>query len=508
MLKQQLQQKLQQKLSPSQLQTIRLIEVPMLELEERVRQELEENPALDEVYENLYDSPDTEDPAKNDNDDEDMSLPDDEQYIYNEGVPENYEFNISDYDYSNYDQMDDDIPAYRLKINNAEQDAKHEEIPISQGSSFKDQLEEQAGFLQLTAEERNIVEYIIGNIDEEGYLRRSPDMMVDDLLFQTGLPYSEKKIRRLIKLVQNMDPAGVAARNLQECLYLQLKRKPQTDTVKLAAAIMKNHFSAFSKKHYEKIQRSLEIDDQMMKKVIAEIVKLNPKPGNAWNGDVLERTKGIIIPDFILENENGKLTVHLNQSNVPELRINPNFKNMVNDFKGNKKNQTQAMKEAILFVKQKLDSAKWFIDAVKQRQQTLWITMTAIVEFQREFFLEGHESFLRPMVLQDIADITGYDVSTISRVSSSKYIQTEFAIYPVKYFFSESVLNKDGAEVSTREIKLILQECIDNEDKRHPLNDYDISEYLKKRGYLIARRTVAKYREQLNIPMSRLRVEL
>jgi RNA polymerase sigma-54 factor len=507
MLKQQLQQKLQQKLSPSQIQTIKLIEATTLELEERVRQELEENPALEEDFDSSADTATIDDLAKPDDEYEElMETSDNEENNSDNSEDKKIELNIDDYDYGEYDRMDDDVPAYRLKINNLERDAKHEEIPISDGMNFKDYLDEQVGFLQLTERERNIIFYIIGNIDEEGYLRRAPDVMIDDLLFQTNEKCSEEEIMRLITLVQSLEPAGVGAQNLKECLLLQLARKTQTDTVKKAQKIISNYFEGFTKKHYEKIQRNLNIDGDMMKNVINEIVKLNPKPGNTWGGDVLERTKSTIIPDFTLENNNGKLTVHLNHNNISELHINSNFKNMLNDFNSNKKNQTREMKDAILFIKQKVDSAQWFIDAVKQRQQTLLVTMTAIVEFQYKFFIEGHESFLKPMILKDIADITGYDISTISRVSNSKYIETEYAIYPVKYFFSESILNANGEEISTREIKTVLQECIDNEDKRHPLNDDELAAYLRKRGYQIARRTVAKYREQLNIPASRLRI--
>ncbi|MCL1867854.1 MAG: RNA polymerase factor sigma-54 [Paludibacter sp.] len=510
MLKQQLQQKLQQKLSPSQIQTIKLIEATTLELEERVRQELEENPALEEDFDSLADTTSIDDIAKQDDDQkETMETSDNEENNYDDSdsEDEDVKLNADDYDYGEYDRMDDDVPAYRLKINNLDRDAKQEEIPISAGITFKEYLDEQVGFLQLNERERNIVLYIIGNIDDEGYLRRTPDVMVDDLLFQVNVECSEEEIKRLITLVQSLEPAGVGAQTLQECLLLQLVRKPQTDTVKYAQKIISDYFEGFSKKHYEKIQRSLDIDEETMKNVIAEIVKLNPKPGNTWGGDVLEHTKTTIIPDFTLENNNGKLTVHLNQNNISELHINANFKNMLNDFHNNKKNQTREMKDAIMFIKQKVDSAQWFIDAVKQRQQTLLVTMTAIVEFQYKFFIEGHESFLKPMILKDIADITGYDISTISRVSNSKYIQTEYAIYPVKYFFSESILNAQGEEISTREIKTILQECIDSEDKRHPLNDDEVADYLKKCGYQIARRTVAKYREQLNIPASRLRTD-
>ena len=289
---------------------------------------------------------------------------------------------------------------------------------------------------------------------------------------------------------------------------LQLQRKKQTTEVVLAAKIIDQYFEEFTKKHYDKITKSLNIDEEQLKKVIAEITRLNPKPGNAWGGNILEKSMSTIVPDFILETEGRQLIVNLNNSNVPELRVNTTYNEMFQDYASNKKNQSREMKDAILFVKQKIDAARWFIDAIKQRQQTLLTTMTAIVQFQKEFFLEGDDTFLKPMILKDIADRTGYDISTISRVSNSKYIQTDFGVYPVKYFFSESMTNDSGEEVSTREIKKILQDCIDNEDKRKPLNDDALAEVLKEKGYLIARRTVAKYREQLNIAVARLRKEI
>jgi RNA polymerase sigma-54 factor len=313
---------------------------------------------------------------------------------------------------------------------------------------------------------------------------------------------------RVVSLIQKFDPAGVGATTLQECLVLQLERKTQTTEIKQAIKIIVDYFEEFSKKHYDKITKALNIDEEQLKKIIAEIVKLNPKPGNSWGGNILEKSMSAIVPDFILENDENQLTVHLNNSNIPELRVNNTYNEMFQDYASNKKNQTREMKDAVMFVKQKIDAARWFIDAIKQRQQTLLTTMIAIVNFQREFFIEGDDTYLRPMILKDIADITGYDISTISRVSNSKYIQTEFGIFPVKYFFSESMTNDSGEEVSTREIKKILQDCIDNEDKRKPLNDDALAEVLKEKGYLIARRTVAKYREQLNIAVARLRKEI
>ena len=332
--------------------------------------------------------------------------------------------------------------------------------------------------------------------------------MVDDTVFQAGIETTDAEMKRLIKLVHQFDPAGVGAANLQECLQLQLERREPTETVTNARRIVLDFFDEFSKKHYDKIIRSMNLTEESLKDSLAEITRLNPKPGNAWGGNVLEKSFSTIVPDFIIENDNGVLTVQLNNSNVPELRINSTYNEMFEDYSNNKSNQTREMKDAVMFVKQKIDAARWFINAIKQRQQTLLTTMTAIIDFQHDFFIEGDETFLKPMVLKDIADVTGYDISTISRVSNSKYVQTEFGIFPVKYFFSESMTNDSGEEISTREIKKIMQECIEDEDKRNPLNDDRLVDVLKEKGYLIARRTVAKYREQLNIPVARLRKEI
>ena len=485
MLKQQLQQKLQQKLSPAQIQVIRMLEIPSLELEERIRQELEENPVLEEGC----------DPAE-----ERDSF--DEQTDTNEDGGNNDDFDPEDY------VLDDDIPDYKLKINNTSKDDKREEIPFSAGMTFHEYLIDQLGLVPLTPHERLLAEYVIGNIDEEGYLRRTPESMVDDIVFQTGINATDEEMFRVIDVVRSFDPAGVCATALQDCLLLQLERKTQTEEIVIAQKILKDYFDEFSKKHYDKITRLLEIDDEMLSRVISEIVRLNPKPGNAWGGNVLEKSMSVIVPDFILENNDGRLSVHLNNANIPELHVNSAYNDMFKSYASNKKNQSREMKDAVLFVKQKIDAARWFIDAIKQRHQTLLSTMTAIVEFQHEFFTEGDDRYLKPMILEDITDITGFDVSTISRVSKNKYIQTEFGIFPLKYFFSEAMTNEQGEEVSTREIKQIMQECIDNENKRKPLNDDRLAEELKNRGYTVARRTVAKYREQLNIPVARLRKEI
>jgi len=484
MLRQQLQQKLQQKLSPAQIQVIKMLEVPTLELEERIRQELEENPALEEGVEVAEEQEDIDDFDAND-----------------DGG------NNDDFDYEEY-MSDDDIPDYKLQTNNNAKDEKHEDIPFSAGMTFHEFLLEQVGLLTITDHQRVLVEYVIGNIDEEGYLRRMPEAMVDDIVFHAGVQTNDNEMFQVVELVKQFDPPGVAATSLQECLKLQLERKTQSKDVLLAIKIVVDYFEEFSKKHYEKIAKLLNVDDEMLKRAVNEITHLNPKPGNAWSGNVLEKSLGLIVPDFILENIDNNLIVTLNNSNIPELRINSSYNQMFQDYSSNKNNQNREMKDAVMFVKQKIDSARWFIDAIKQRQHTLLTTMTAIVEFQKAFFLEGDETFLKPMILKDIADITAYDISTISRVSNSKYIQTEFGVFSVKYFFSESMTNDSGEEISTKEIKKILKDCISSEDKAKPLNDDALVEVLKSKGYVIARRTVAKYREQLNIPVARMRKEI
>ncbi len=484
MLKQQLQQKLQQKLSPAQIQVIKMLEIPTLELEERIRQELEENPALEEGID-FSDHP--------------MSEMDNQEYD-----DANYDSDLDLGDYKN----EDDIPEYKLIANNTSRDDKHEDIPFSVGITFHEYLIDQVGLLHLDEKQKKLVEYIIGNIDEEGYLRRDAESMVDDIVFQVGVETSDEEMKRLIKKVQQLDPPGVGATDLQECLMLQLERKGATPIILNARKIISEYFDEFSKKHYDKIIRSMSLTEDELKDILNEITRLNPKPGSAWGGSALEKTFSIIIPDFVVENDEGTLTVQLNNANVPELRINNTYNEMFEDYTANKANQTREMRDAVTFVKQKIDAARWFIDAIKQRQQTLMTTMTAIVNFQREYFLEGDETYLKPMVLKDIADITGYDISTISRVSNSKYVQTEFGVYPVKYFFSEAMTNESGEEISTREIKKVMQEIIDDEDKKNPLNDDKLVEALKGRGYVIARRTAAKYREQLNIPVARLRREI
>lgn len=483
MLRQSLEQKLQQKLSPAQIQVIKMLEVPTLELEERIRQELEENPALEEGAEKGEDESDFGDELNDDGgNNDDMDL---DEYM-----------------------MDDDIPDYRLKANNTSKDDKREDIPFSVGKTFHEHLIEQLGLQKVTEHERMLAEYVIGNIDEEGYLRRSVESMVDDIVFQAGVQTNDAELQGIVELVQEFEPPGVAAFSLKECLHLQLERMTYTEKVNMALRIVDEYFEEFSKKHFDRIKKGLDIDDDMLRDAMSEIAHLNPKPGNAWGGNLLEKSMSVIVPDFILDNDDGKLTVHLNNSNIPELRVSNAYNELFQDYSGKKADKNQALKDAVTFAKQKIDSARWFIDAIRQRHQTLLTTMQTIVNYQYEFFIEGDDVYLRPMILKDIADITGYDISTISRVSNSKYIQTEYGVYPVKYFFSESMTNDSGEEVSTREIKKILLDCVNGENKLKPLNDDALADVLRSKGYQIARRTVAKYREQLNIPVARLRKEI
>jgi len=483
MLRQSLEQKLQQRLSPAQIQVIKMLEVPTLELEERIRQELEENPALEEGEE-----------IREEDNDLDNELNDD--------GGNNEDMDLDDY------MSDDDIPDYRLKVNNTSKDDKREDIPFSIGTTFHEYLIEQLGLQHLTEHERLLAEYVIGNIDDEGYLRRTVEAMVDDIVFHAGVHTTDDEMQRVVDIIQEFEPSGVGATSLQECLILQLERKKYRQEVDIALKIIVDYFDEFSKKHYDKIKKGLEIDDDLLREAVTEISHLNPKPGNAWGGNLLEKSMSVIVPDFILENDDGKLSVHLNNSNIPELRVSNTYNELFHTYSEKKSEKNNGLKDAVTFAKQKIDAARWFIDAIKQRHETLLTTMRAIIDFQHEFFIEGDDVCMRPMILKDIADITGYDISTISRVSNSKYIQTEFGVYPVKYFFSESMTNDSGEEVSTREIKKILQDCIESESKKKPLNDDALADVLKTKGYNIARRTVAKYREQLNIPVARLRKEI
>lgn len=475
-----LQQRLLQKLSPQQIQVIKLLEIPAIQLEQRIKSELEENPILEMLDENPND--------ENFEESDDSSSSDDE-------------FSLEDY------LNEEDIPSYRLAANNYSKDDKQIDMPYSSGISFHDSLIEQLGLADLNDEEKLIAEYIIGNIDEDGYLRRDLLSISDDLAFHSNIQVKLEDLERYLELIQDFDPPGIAARDLQECLLLQILRKKGNDATCLAAKIIEETFEEFTKKHYDKILRKFEISEADLKDAIDEILKLNPKPGSAYNNPG-SKSNQVIVPDFLLDNIDGELHLSLNQKNVPDLQLNGTYMDLMKTYSVNKTGASRDQKDAMVFMKQKLDSAKWFIDAIKQRHQTLQVTMKEIIEFQKEFFQEGDETKLRPMILKDIADATGLDISTISRVSNSKYIQTHFGIYPLKYFFSEGMQTDTGEEVSTREIKSILRECVENEDKRNPVTDEKLAAILKEKSYVVARRTVAKYREQLGIPVARMRKEL
>ncbi len=500
MLKQKLQQKLLQKLSPQQIQLIKLLELPTLQLEQRIKSEMEENPAIDDGFSDEEGEP----PVEKEEENFDYSDTD-ELEKSDTTTPELNEFSLEDY----VDQ--DDMPSYKLSVNNYSKDDKKLEVPYSTGITFYEHLENQLGMRSLTDKQRTLAQYIIGNIDEDGYLRRELDSIVDDLAFTQNIETNEKELVEILEIVQDFDPAGVGARNLKECLLIQLNRKkqenPKNQAAETAYKILENYFIEFSKKHYDKIIQRMNLNEKQMKDAVNEVLKLNPKPGGLYGGSTAKNDQSI-IPDFILENNEGDLILSLNAKNVPDLRINKKYAEMLDVFTHKKKTHTKQEKEAIFFVKQKLDSARWFIEAIRQRQNTLMRTMEAIISFQREYFLDGEDSKLRPMILKDVAEIAQLDISTISRVASSKFIQTHFGIFPLKYFFSEGLQTDSGEEVSTREIKNILKECIENESKKKPLTDDKLASILQEKGFLIARRTVAKYREQMNIQVARLRKKL
>ncbi|HJX72356.1 MAG TPA: RNA polymerase factor sigma-54 [Bacteroidales bacterium] len=485
MLKQKLQQKLLQKLSPQQIQMIKLLEIPTVQMEQRIKKELEENPALEEGDESDSDMASNAEETGEDMNDKDQD-----------------EFTLEDY------IEDDEIPSYRLNTINYSKDDKREEIPFSVGSTFHDHLENQVGLRSLTEKEQFLARYMIGNIDEDGYLRRKLDAIADDIAFSLNIKTDEMELIKILRIIQDLDPVGVGARNLQECLILQIESKNQnTPEIQLASVILRNHFEEFTRKHYDKIITRLNITEEELKSALDEILKLNPKPGSAFS-DPQNKSFSHIVPDFILENIDGELQLSLNSKNVPELRVNRSYNQMLESYQHNKNLSSKDQKDAVTFVKQKLDSARWFIDAIRQRQNTLILTMQAILDYQQQYFLEGDETKLKPMILKDIADRTGLDISTVSRVANSKYIQTNFGIFSLKYFFSEGMQTDSGEEVSTREIKKILQDCIDNENKKKPLTDEKLASILNDKGYPVARRTVAKYREQLNVPVARMRKKL
>lgn len=491
MLKQTLKLKLQAKLSPQQIQLMKMLQIPTMELDQRIKEELEINPALEEGNEDSSEEEHADDSDLDHNDDFEND---------NSDEHDNNDVDINDY----LDQ--DDIPDYKLKVNNHSADDEDRETPLGAGKSFQDLMYAQLGMTDLDENEMLLAEYLIGNLDESGYLSREIPAIVNDLAFSMNISTTVAELEEVLRRIQEMDPPGVGARDLRECLLIQIKKtKPKNYDVKLAEEIITKFFEEFTKKHYEKIAKRLDIPEEDLKPALDFILRLNPKPGNS----MVESSRVIqhIVPDFTLTVENDELKLSLNSRNAPELRISKEYREMMEHY-AKSKNKDKKEKEALQFVKQKIDGARWFIDAIRQRNETLLYTMQAIVDYQKEFFLTGDETKLKPMILKDIAEMLGMDISTVSRVANSKYIQTPYATYLLKYFFSESLSTEDGEEVSSREVKQILKDSIDAEQKRKPLTDEKLMTILNEKGYNIARRTVAKYREQLGIPVARLRKEL
>ena len=483
MLKQYLQFKLSQKLSPQQIQLMKLIQLPTQAFEQRLKQELEENPALETGKEERKD--DFDDNFDNSQDD----------YEDNDKI-EAEDINVDDY------LSDDEIPDYRTSANNYSADDDEKSVPYASGTTFTQHLINQLNTFRLSDEERDIAEFLVGSVDESGYIRRSLSDIVDDLAFTQSVYTDEEKVENILKKVQQLDPAGVAARSLQECLSIQLHRKEKHPDIELAIEIIDQAFEKFTKKHYKKLMQKFDVNEEQLKEAIHEIERLNPKPGGSYSGN--NRIVEHVVPDFAIKIVDGELELTLNGRNAPELHVSREYNNMLKGYKESK-DKSKQQKDAVLFIKQKLDAAKWFIEAIKQRQQTLFVTMSAIMHYQKEYFLTGDERKLKPMILKDIADEIDMDVSTVSRVANSKYVDTPYGTKLIKEFFSESMTNDQGEEVSTREIKKILETVIEEEDKKKPLTDAALSKILKEKGYPIARRTVAKYREQLDIPVARLR---
>lgn len=472
-----------QKLSPLQMQVIKLIELNTVEIEDRIKQELEDNPALD--------TGDFELGGQG----EDLSL--------DRKTDEASEEDISLGDYLN----EDDIPDFQMNDSRRRDDPDFIGSTFSNTISLNDFLVEQINLRELKSEDKQIAIYIIGNLDENGYLHSNFQSISNDLLFQQNIDVSEKKLEEILYIIQDLEPAGIAARDLRECLLLQLKRISISETQQMALEIIENYFDEFSKKHYDKITRALQISTEELRDAMEIILSLNPKPGNIL-GDPIEMAMNNITPDFIVETYNGKISMYLNNKNIPDLKINNTFAEMLQGYSQNKESMSSDKKHAMLFMKQKVDSAKWFIDSIKQRQNTLKKTMEAIIKFQYEFFLTEDETSLKPMILKDIANETSLDISTVSRVSNSKYVQTNGGVYPLKFFFSEAMQTDEGEDISSREIKVAMKEIIEKEDQAKPITDDKITKLLNEKGYIIARRTVAKYREQLNIPVARLRKKL
>ena len=470
MIKQSLELKQTQKLSPQQIQTIKLIELPIQELEQKIRKELEENPVLDEDL-----------PKENEEEGE---------------APR--EVSLSEY------KDDDSIPSYRLRADNYSKDERPQYNTFSVKESFTQSLQEQLGYRQLSEHQYAVASFLIGSLDDDGYLRRGLDNIVDDLSFRANIETNEEELLEMLKVIQEFEPAGVGARDLRECLLIQIRNFKKTPEVEIAVKILKNHFHEFTSKHYQKIMARMNITEDQLRGAISKIVKLNPSPGGQIDDSYSDQAQQI-VPDFILEYQDGNLKLSMPRFSIPELRVNRKYAELLMDAANSSEREK---KEAAAFVKKKLDSAKWFVEAIKQRHNTLSSTMQAIVDYQKEYFVDGDETHLKPMVLKDIAERTGYDISTISRVVNSKYIETHFGIFSLKYFFSEGLENQDGEEVSTRELKKALQECVDSEDKHKPLTDDELVVKMTEKGYKVARRTIAKYRDQLGIPKARLRKEL
>lgn len=485
MLKQSLSFKLSQKLSPQQIQLMKLIQLPTQAFEQRVKSELEENPALDsgkEKSEDEFDEFSNQDDYNDDNDSIDTDI------------------NVDEY------LSDDDIPEYRTQVNNYSVDDDEKSVPYASGTSFTQSLVNQLNTRRLSDQEYGIAEFLVGSIDNSGYIRRSMEDIADDLAFTMNIYTDVEEVEKVLKVVHELDPAGVGARSLQECLMIQLSRKRNNHSTELAKKLIGESFDAFSKKHYKKLLEKYKITEDELREAIEEIEHLNPKPGSSYAGGSTRMVEQV-VPDFTIRIKDGELELSLNGRNAPELHVSRDYSNMLKGYKEAKEKSKQ-QKDAVMFIKQKLDGAKWFIEAIKQRQETLFVTMSSIMNYQKEYFLTGDERNLRPMILKDIADEIHMDVSTVSRVANSKYVDTPYGTKLIKEFFSESMTNSDGEEVSTREIKKILETVIGEESKRKPLTDQKLAELLKEKGYPIARRTVAKYREQLDIPVARLRKEI
>ena len=478
-------QQMLQTLSPYQILVVKLLELPTMELEERIRAEIFDNPALEEGKEiPPQDAPEEFEPNFN------------EEYNYN-----NEDFSLGDY------RTEDDIPDYKLQEHNRSRGEVPEEIPFSDSVSFYEMLLDQLRMQHLTEEEESIAEYLIGSLDDDGLLRKDFSFLIDELAIYRGIYTNAEEIERILNIIQHFDPAGIGARSLQECLLLQLKRKPDSPLKQIEWNIIERYCDDFTRKNKEKIMQRLDIDEKTYDEAVNELTKLNPRPGSSL-GDIVGKNFQQIIPDFLVETEeDGSISFSLNNGNIPELRLSREFNDMLEEHTTNKENQSKESKDAFLFLKQKVDAAQGFINAVKQRQETLTSTMQAIIDLQRPFFLEGDETLLKPMILKDVAERAKLDVSTVSRVSNSKYVQTNFGIYPLRFFFSDGYTTGEGEELSVREIKHFLEECVANENKDMPYNDDELADMLKEKGYPIARRTVAKYRQQLNIPTARLRRE-